>query len=91
MNKLVLGNIHLLSTSNTTLLESELLTIGTGSPHIISRAFQRTMHGAYANSIDAGYILGHENAGYVSELGVGVTDLQLGESVLVHDMRHCGN
>lgn len=45
----------------------------------------------YANSIEPGYILGHENAGYVAELGAGVTDLKVGEAVVVHHMRHCGN
>lgn len=45
----------------------------------------------YANNISAGYTLGHENAGIVSELGVGVTDLKIGEAVVVHHMRHCGN
>lgn len=45
----------------------------------------------YANSIDPGYILGHENAGYVAELGSAVTDLRVGEAVVVHHMRHCGN
>ncbi|KFY30258.1 hypothetical protein V493_02038 [Pseudogymnoascus sp. VKM F-4281 (FW-2241)] len=45
----------------------------------------------YASCISAGYILGHENAGYVEELGDGVTDLQEGESVVVHHMRHCHN
>jgi alcohol dehydrogenase, propanol-preferring len=45
----------------------------------------------YASAIPAGYILGHENAGFVDELGEGVTDLKMGESVVVHHMRHCGN
>ncbi|KAI4861941.1 alcohol dehydrogenase GroES domain protein [Hypoxylon rubiginosum] len=45
----------------------------------------------YANSIDAGYILGHENAGFVEEIGSAITDLRIGEAVVVHHMRHCGN
>ncbi|OTA62664.1 alcohol dehydrogenase GroES domain protein [Hypoxylon sp. EC38] len=45
----------------------------------------------YANSLDPGYILGHENAGYVEQLGNAVTDLKIGEAVVVHHMRHCGN
>lgn len=45
----------------------------------------------YASVIKGGYILGHENAGFVEELGEGVTDLKKGESVVVHHMRHCGN
>lgn len=45
----------------------------------------------YANSLDPGYILGHENAGYVEQVGNAVTDLKIGEAVVVHHMRHCGN
>ncbi|KAI1408557.1 alcohol dehydrogenase GroES domain protein [Hypoxylon sp. FL1857] len=45
----------------------------------------------YANSLDPGYILGHENAGYVEKIGNAVTDLKVGEAVVVHHMRHCGN
>jgi propanol-preferring alcohol dehydrogenase len=44
----------------------------------------------YANAIDANYILGHENAGVVEEVGTAVTDLKKGEGVVVHHMRHCG-
>ncbi|KAL2006327.1 hypothetical protein VTN00DRAFT_9981 [Thermoascus crustaceus] len=36
----------------------------------------------YANSIPQGYTLGHENAGVVEELGVGVRDLKKGEAVV---------
>lgn len=35
----------------------------------------------YANSIDAGYTMGHENAGYVEALGSAVADLRVGEAV----------
>ncbi|KAI1206749.1 alcohol dehydrogenase GroES domain protein [Annulohypoxylon truncatum] len=45
----------------------------------------------YANSLEPGYILGHENAGFVEQVGTAVTDLQVGEAVVVHHMRHCGN
>ncbi|KAI0116641.1 alcohol dehydrogenase GroES domain protein [Hypoxylon sp. NC0597] len=45
----------------------------------------------YANSLEPGYILGHENAGYVEQVGNAVTDLKIGEAVVVHHMRHCGN
>ncbi|KAK7978049.1 hypothetical protein PG988_005539 [Apiospora saccharicola] len=45
----------------------------------------------YAASVDANYVLGHENAGYVAELGANVTDLAIGEAVVVHHMPHCGN
>ncbi|KAI0165173.1 alcohol dehydrogenase GroES domain protein [Hypoxylon sp. FL1284] len=44
----------------------------------------------YASSFAAGYTLGHENAGHVAALGDGITDLQIGEAVVVHHMRHCG-
>ncbi|KAI0599946.1 GroES-like protein [Biscogniauxia sp. FL1348] len=47
--------------------------------------------GPYANSLDEGYILGHENAGYVAEVGSAVHDLQVGEAVVTYHMRHCGN
>ncbi|KAI1500275.1 GroES-like protein [Biscogniauxia marginata] len=45
----------------------------------------------YANSLNEGYILGHENAGYIAEVGSAVVDLQVGEAVVVHHMRHYGN
>lgn len=45
----------------------------------------------FADSLDAGYTLGHENAGYVAELGSSVRSLKVGEAVVVHHMRHCGN
>lgn len=44
----------------------------------------------YANVLEADYILGHETAGVVEELGASVTDLEIGEGVAVHHMRHCG-
>lgn len=45
----------------------------------------------YATAIEAGYILGHETAGVVEELGATITDLAKGEGVVVHHMRHCGS
>ncbi|KAK8094019.1 alcohol dehydrogenase [Apiospora hydei] len=45
----------------------------------------------YAESVASNYVLGHENAGYVAELGANVTDLAVGEAVVVHHMPHCGN
>lgn len=45
----------------------------------------------YADSLDANYILGHENAGYVAEVGSSVRGFRVGEAVVVHHMRHCGN
>lgn len=44
----------------------------------------------YASVLEPDYILGHETAGVVEELGSAVTDLKVGEGVAVHHMRHCG-
>ncbi|MGD9665713.1 MAG: NAD(P)-dependent alcohol dehydrogenase [Novosphingobium sp.] len=44
----------------------------------------------YAAVLPAGFTLGHENAGRVEYCGEGVTDLQPGDSVAVHNMHHCG-
>ena len=43
----------------------------------------------FARYFDAGFTLGHENAGYVEKLGEGVTDLKKGESVVIHHISHC--
>lgn len=45
----------------------------------------------HADSLDAGFILGHENAGHVAALGSAVEGFQLGEAVVIHHMRHCDN
>ncbi|RLL94973.1 hypothetical protein CFD26_103799 [Aspergillus turcosus] len=44
----------------------------------------------YASVLEANYILGHETTGVVEERGSSVTDLEIGEGVAVHHMRHCG-
>lgn len=44
----------------------------------------------YAAAIEPNYILGHETAGVVEEKGSYVTDLEIGEGVAIHHMRHCG-
>ncbi|CAI4220074.1 unnamed protein product [Parascedosporium putredinis] len=44
----------------------------------------------YATAIKPGYILGHETAGYVEELGELITDLKKGEAVILHHLRVCG-
>lgn len=44
----------------------------------------------YACVLDAGFTLGHENAGYVEAVGSGVTDLKEGDHVVVHHMQVCG-
>lgn len=45
----------------------------------------------YASALEPGFILGHETAGVVEELGANVTDLKKGESVVVHHVQHCGH
>jgi propanol-preferring alcohol dehydrogenase len=44
----------------------------------------------YSTVLEAGYTLGHENAGVVEKLGFGVNDLEIGESVVIHHLKHCG-
>ncbi|MBO0803295.1 MAG: NAD(P)-dependent alcohol dehydrogenase [Nocardiopsaceae bacterium] len=36
------------------------------------------------------YILGHENAGWVEEVGPGVTNLAVGDTVILHPVTSCG-
>jgi len=36
------------------------------------------------------YIMGHENAGWVEEVGSGVTSVKLGDAVICHPLRSCG-
>lgn len=36
------------------------------------------------------YILGHENAGWVEEVGSGVTNVEVGDTVIVHPLVTCG-
>jgi NAD+-dependent secondary alcohol dehydrogenase Adh1 len=36
------------------------------------------------------YILGHENAGWVEEIGAGVTSVKTGDAVICHPLRSCG-
>lgn len=36
------------------------------------------------------YTLGHENAGWIEEIGVGVTNLAVGDAVIVHPQPSCG-
>lgn len=45
----------------------------------------------YSDWLNAGYTLGHENAGTVHELGSGVDDLKEGDAVVVHHMQVCGH
>jgi propanol-preferring alcohol dehydrogenase len=41
--------------------------------------------------IPAGFTLGHENAGWVSEVGEGVTEFKVGDAVLVYGPWGCGH
>jgi NAD+-dependent secondary alcohol dehydrogenase Adh1 len=36
------------------------------------------------------YVLGHENAGWVHEVGAGVTNVQVGDTVILHPSPSCG-
>ena len=45
----------------------------------------------YAAAVPAGFTLGHENAGVVEMVGAGVSDLRVGDGVVVHHMHSCGN
>lgn len=45
----------------------------------------------YATVLPSRFTLGHENAGTVEALGVGVTDLEEGSNVVVHHIHSCGN
>ena len=36
------------------------------------------------------YILGHENAGWVHEVGSGVTNVAVGDTVILHPLVTCG-
>ena len=36
------------------------------------------------------YVLGHENAGWVEDVGAGVTSVKVGDAVICHPLRTCG-
>lgn len=40
--------------------------------------------------IELPYVLGHENAGWIHEVGSAVRDLQVGDAVICHPLRTCG-
>ncbi|KAG9857099.1 hypothetical protein KCU98_g1188, partial [Aureobasidium melanogenum] len=44
----------------------------------------------WASATSPRYILGHENAGVIEQLGEGVSDLKVGEGVVVHQLKRCG-
>ena len=47
--------------------------------------------GPYTTALPSGFTLGHENAGTVESVGLGVTDLAEGSNVIVHHIHSCGN
>lgn len=51
---------------------------------------QRADDEPYACVLPANFTLGHENAGVVEAMGSGVSDLAVGEGVVVHHMHSCG-
>jgi propanol-preferring alcohol dehydrogenase len=52
---------------------------------------QRPGSAPFASVIEAGFTLGHENAGEVVAWGAGVTGLDEGDGVVVHHVRSCGH
>jgi NAD+-dependent secondary alcohol dehydrogenase Adh1 len=52
--------------------------------HIIEGQWDEAMHTPLP------YILGHENAGWVHEIGPGVTNVQPGDTVILHPLVTCG-
>jgi len=52
--------------------------------HIIEGQWEQAMGPALP------YTIGHENAGWVHEIGSGVTDLQVGDTVILHPTPTCG-
>ena len=45
---------------------------------------------AEISQIELPYIPGHENAGWVHEIGSGVTNVEVGDTVIVHPLITCG-
>ena len=45
---------------------------------------------AEISQIELPYIPGHENAGWVHEIGPGVTNVEVGDTVIVHPLMTCG-
>ena len=55
--------------------------------HIIEGVWQDVMD---ADGALLPYIMGHENAGWVEEVGVGVKSVKPGDAVICHPLRSCG-
>ena len=45
---------------------------------------------AQAMNPDLPYVIGHENAGWVHEIGEGVTNVAVGDTVILHPLPSCG-
>ena len=45
---------------------------------------------AEKSGVELPYTLGHENAGWVSEVGSDVTNVEVGDTVIVHPLVTCG-
>ena len=52
--------------------------------HIIEGIWQEKV------DVELPYILGHENAGWVEDVGAGVTTVKPGDAVIVHPVITCG-
>jgi NAD+-dependent secondary alcohol dehydrogenase Adh1 len=52
--------------------------------HVVDGWFQEVM------PVEAPFILGHENAGWVEAVGANVTHVAVGDAVIVHPLRTCG-
>ena len=45
---------------------------------------------AEKSGVELPYVLGHENAGWVSEIGSAVSNVEVGDTVIVHPLITCG-
>ena len=45
---------------------------------------------AEKSGVELPYVLGHENAGWVHEIGSAVTNVEVGDTVIVHPLVTCG-
>jgi NAD+-dependent secondary alcohol dehydrogenase Adh1 len=52
--------------------------------HVVDGWFQEVM------PVEAPFILGHENAGWVEAVGANVANVAVGDAVIVHPLRTCG-
>jgi NAD+-dependent secondary alcohol dehydrogenase Adh1 len=52
--------------------------------HVVDGWFEEVM------PVDAPFTLGHENAGWIEAVGANVTNMAVGDAVIVHPLRTCG-